>query len=227
MKKKLQIVGLVLITALFVSCQDNDQRNYEYMPNMYQEVSYEAYGSYDVFPNTMEAMYPAPGSVKRGWMPYEYENNIEGYQAAKANLKNPVPNTEDNYNKGKELYTLYCAICHGDKGNGKGTLAEREKILGVPAYNDAGRAITEGSVYHVMYYGINTMGSYATQTTNHELWQIDHYVMGLKSELNGDPAEPFVETTTAPDVDQAGQPGSMKESSAMNADGSEAIQTEE
>ena len=69
-----------------------------------------------------------------------------------------------NLNKGKELYTIYCAICHGDKGDGKGTLAEREKILGIPAYNDPGRAITEGSVYHVMYYGINNMGSYAAQT---------------------------------------------------------------
>ena len=201
--------------GFFGSCQDKDYRNYQYMPNMYQEVSYEAYGKYDVFANGMEAMDPAPGSVKRGELPYEYEDSQEGYEAAKANLKNPLTYTEDNYNDGKELYTLYCAICHGDKGNGKGTLAEREKILGIPAYNDQGRAITEGSVYHVAFYGINNMGSYASQTTNHELWQIDMYVMSLKSQLNGDPVRPFAEATTMPEIDQAGQEIPREESSMM------------
>tara|TARA_R110002020_G_scaffold84361_2_gene209004 strand:- start:2259 stop:2840 length:582 start_codon:yes stop_codon:yes gene_type:complete len=163
------------------------------MPNMYEPVGYETYGNYDVFPNGMEAMSPAEGTVSRGWMPYDYENNPEGYAAAKANLKNPLPYTEDNINEGKALYTLYCAICHGDKGDGQGTLAEREKILGIPAYNDAGRGITEGSVYHVTYYGINNMGSYAAQTTEGELWQINHYVMSLKNKLDGNPERPFVE----------------------------------
>ena len=165
MRNSIQILGSLVMLVLLASCQDKDYRNYQYMPNMYEEVSYETYGNYDVFPNGMEAMLPAEGSVSRGWMPYGYEDSTEGYEAAKANLKNPVPYTEDNLNEGKALYTIYCAICHGDKGDGKGTLAKREKILGVPAYNDQGRAITEGSIYHVTYYGLNTMGSYASQTT--------------------------------------------------------------
>ncbi len=191
MKNITQIVLMTAAVAFLSSCQDKQSRNYQYMPNMYQEVSYEAYGNYEVFPNGMEAMIPAEGSVSRGWMPYDYEDNREGYESAKANLKNPVPFTEDNVNEGKALYTTYCAVCHGDEGNGKGILAQREKILGIPAYNDEGRAITEGSVYHVMYYGINNMGSYATQTTEEELWQINHYVMILKDKLNGAPERAF------------------------------------
>jgi mono/diheme cytochrome c family protein len=191
MKNITQIVLMTAAVAFLSSCQDKQSRNYQYMPNMYQEVSYEAYGSYEVFPNGMEAMIPAEGSVSRGWMPYDYEDNREGYESAKANLKNPVPFTEDNVNEGKALYTTYCAVCHGDEGNGKGILAQREKILGIPAYNDEGRAITEGSVYHVMYYGINNMGSYATQTTEKELWQINQYVMILKDKLNGTPERAF------------------------------------
>ncbi len=191
MKNIVQIALIITVVGLLSSCQNKQSRNYQYMPNMYQEVSYEAYGSYEVFPNAMEAMIPAEGSISRGWMPYDYENTREGYEAAKANLENPTPFTEDNVNEGKEHYTTYCAVCHGDKGNGKGILAQREKILGIPAYNDEGRAITEGSVYHVMYYGINNMGSYATQTTEKELWQINHYVMILKDELNGMPKRPF------------------------------------
>ena len=196
MRNNIQILGSLMLLIILGSCQNKDYRNYQYMPNMYQEVSYEAYGNYEVFPNGMEAMIPAEGSVSRGWMPYEYEHSTEGYQAAKEGLRNPLPYTEDNVNAGKELYTIYCAICHGDKGDGQGTLAEREKILGIPAYNDQGRAITEGSVYHVTYYGINTMGSYASQTTERELWLINHYVMDLKDQLDGKPKRAFDSAST-------------------------------
>ena len=152
---------------------------------------YEAYGKYDVFPEGYEALKPAEGSVARGWLPYDYEDSPEGKASAKTSLTNPLPYTEENYVKGNELYNIYCSICHGVKGDGQGTLAKREKILGVPAYNDEGRAITEGSVYHVMYYGISSMGSYASQMTEEELWMVNHYVMSLKDALDGNPERAF------------------------------------
>ncbi|PTX44457.1 quinol:cytochrome c oxidoreductase monoheme cytochrome subunit [Christiangramia gaetbulicola] len=186
-------IGFCLLGFAVVSCHDKGDPNYQYMPDMYEPVGYEAYGEYEVFENGQEAKLPVEGSVPRGWLPYDYENNPQGYQAAKANLNNPIPYTEENLAEGKALYTIYCAVCHGDKGAGKGILVEREKILGVPSYDDAGRAITEGSVYHVMYYGINNMGSYASQTTIKERWQIDHYVMNLKNKLEGKPEREFEE----------------------------------
>jgi mono/diheme cytochrome c family protein len=183
-------IFLVLILGL-VSCADKDDPNYQYFPDMYESLAYEAYAEADIFEqisgNSTTAMIPVEGSISRGWMPYEYEDNSEGYEAAKADLKNTLPYTEENLAKGKELYDIYCATCHGKKGNGKGWLVQQEKILGVPSYDDAGRAITEGSVYHVMYWGINTMGSYASQMSEKELWQVDHYVMKLKAELEGKP----------------------------------------
>lgn len=180
-----------ILAASAVSCMDNSKPNYQYMPNMYETVPYEPYGAYDVFVNEQEAKLPVEGTVSRGWKPYEYENSPEGYAAAKANLENPLPYTEENLNKGEALYTIYCAVCHGDKGDGKGILVEREKILGIPRYDDVGRAITEGSVYHVMYYGLNAMGSYASQTSIEERWLIDHYVMKLKNDLEGGPEMEF------------------------------------
>ncbi|MCM4155345.1 cytochrome c [Gramella sp. AN32] len=188
-------IALLLFAVMVTSCHDKDSPNYQYMPDMYEPVSYEAYGEYTVFENGQEAKLPVENSIPRGWMPYEYQNNPQDAAAAKSGLTNPLAYTEDNLNEGKQLYTIYCAICHGDKGDGKGKLVEREKILGVPSYNDAGRAITEGSVYHVMYYGLNNMGSYASQTTIEERWQIDHYVMSLKNSLDGAPEREFEKET--------------------------------
>lgn len=184
---------LFIFSSLFISCQDEGEPNYQYMPDMYESIGYETYGEYQVFENGQEAKLPVEGTIPRGWMPYDYENTPAGLANAKAGLQNPLPYTQDNLTEGKQLYTIYCAICHGDKGDGKGTLVDREKILGVPSYDDVGRAITEGSVYHVMYYGINNMGSYASQTSIKERWQIDHYVMSLKDKLEGKPEREYVE----------------------------------
>lgn len=186
---KTSIFFILAISA--VSCVENSKPNYQYMPNMYETVSYEPYGAYEVFVNEQEAKLPVEGTVSRGWRPYEYENSPDGYATAKAELENPLPYTEDNLAEGKALYTIYCAVCHGDKGDGKGILVQREKLLGIPSYSDVGRAITEGSVYHVMYYGLNAMGSYASQTSIEERWKIDHYVMYLKNQLEGGPERAF------------------------------------
>ena len=64
---------------------------------------------------------------------------------------------------------------------------KREKFLGIPSYADAGRNITEGGVYHVQMFGLNSMGSYASQTNELERWQITQHVMNLKAALNGEP----------------------------------------
>ena len=84
--------------------------------------------------------------------------------------------------KAKELYDIYCAICHGTAGDGKGKLVTQGKYLGVPSYKDR-PTITAGSIFHVQTYGLNAMGSYANQLSAHERWILAEYVLKLKSEL--------------------------------------------
>ncbi|PKA83247.1 quinol:cytochrome c oxidoreductase monoheme cytochrome subunit [Ulvibacter sp. MAR_2010_11] len=188
MKNSIHISIALVASVLMVSCFNNNKPNYQYMPNMYEPVGYETYGEYEVFPGMQEAMLPVAGSIPRGWQPYDYENTTAGLELARAELKNSLEVTEANLAAGAQLYTIYCAVCHGDKGDGQGILVEREKFLGIPSYADAGRNITEGSIYHVQMYGLNTMGSYASQTNELERWQITQHVMNLKAALKGEPA---------------------------------------
>jgi mono/diheme cytochrome c family protein len=187
MKHSINISLALLISLVMISCFDTNDPNYQYMPNMYEPVGYETYGEYPVFPGGQEAMLPAEGSIPRGWQPYDYENTTEGLELARAELKNPLEVTETNLAAGGQLYTIYCAVCHGDTGDGVGILAQREKFLGIPSYADPGRNITEGSIYHVQMYGLNAMGSYASQTNEKERWQITQHVMNLKAALKGEP----------------------------------------
>jgi len=150
---------------------------------MYESVGYETYNENSMFENGMASRLPAEGSIARGFVPFDIDNTVEGYDLAKASLKSPIDSSQVDYERGGQLYAIYCAICHGNKGDGQGNLVTREKILGVPAYNDAGRAITEGSIYHTIHYGKNAMGSYANQLSVEERWQVVAYVLQLKADL--------------------------------------------
>jgi mono/diheme cytochrome c family protein len=186
--KNIITIGIAIIASLsLVSCFNNDKPNYQFMPNMYEPIGYETYGNYEIFPNGQAAMLPAEGTISRGWQPYEYENSTAGLELAKVELINPLEVTEVNLAAGAQLYNIYCAVCHGDKGDGQGILVKREKFLGVPSYADAGRNITEGGIYHVQMFGLNAMGSHASQTNELERWQITQHVLNLKAALKGEP----------------------------------------
>jgi mono/diheme cytochrome c family protein len=181
MKSVYKIALLAGITVLASSCHNDKKPNYQYFPNMYEAVSYETYGESNAFKNGKEGQLPAEGSINRGFEVYDYPNTTAGYEAAKANLKSPLASvSEADMEKAKGLFEIYCAICHGSAGDGKGKLVKQEKFLGVPSYKD--RVITEGSVFHVETYGLNAMGSHANQLSSHERWLVAAYVMKLKGE---------------------------------------------
>lgn len=181
MKSLYKIVAVVGLSFMATSCFDKAKPNYQFFPNMYEAVSYETYSEHNVFKGGVEAQIPAKGSIKRGFVPYEIPNTPEGYALAKATLKSPLDSTAINQDKAKELYTVYCAICHGDKGDGKGNLVVKEKFLGVPSYKD--REITDGSIFHVVTYGLNSMGAHANQLSQEERWVVADYVLKLKAGL--------------------------------------------
>ncbi len=183
MKSLVKISVVLVVLTLFASCKKNSAPNYQYMPNMYQSVGYEAYSESKAFANGIEAQESPKGTISRGHNLFEYENTTEGYNLAKETLKSPLDSTQVNLDNAKVLFDIYCAICHGEKGDGQGNLVKREKILGIPRYDDVARAINEGSIYHTIYYGKNAMGSYKNQLNEEERWEVVAYVLTLKQKL--------------------------------------------
>jgi hypothetical protein len=186
MKNLLHITYLGLFLLIFISCSNNEKptsRDVQYMADtdMYIAVPYETYTSNPVFKNGLSSQDPVAGTIARGHSVYEYPNSEEGYQMAKDSLHSPLKINGKNMENGAKLFVIYCAICHGDLGDGQGTLVKNEKILGVPNYKD--RDITDGSIYHVIMYGRNMMGSHASQLNDKERWQVVQYVSKLRKDL--------------------------------------------
>jgi len=181
MKSLIKIVFSVILITFFSCRNDKSRRNIQYTPDMYRPVPYEAYSKNPNFKNGLTSQHPVAGTVSRGQVPYDYPNTEEGYQAAKLDFKSPLDSTMIDYKKGKFSYDIYCAVCHNTNGDGNGILSQRDKFVGIPNYNS--RDITEGSIYHVIMYGRNMMGSHASQLQPDERWQVVHYVQKLKQDL--------------------------------------------
>lgn len=163
-----------------------DSPGHEYMPDMYRSPSIETYVNY-AHPDSMMSRQTVEGTVpysldpskKLNSMPYPYANTSEGYEAAGANLKNPLEKSNKNTEEGKVLYTKFCVHCHGDQGNGDGSLVANDKFPPPPAYNKIA-GLTEGKMFHTMTYGKGLMGSHASQLNKEERWKLVLYVQKLQ-----------------------------------------------
>ena len=201
MKRNSRILNTFTILSLLVilfSCGPKRNPSAVYMPDMYYPTAYDPYGkavlnlhgeekeNSDVrlFKNNYNttALVPVEGTVSRNdsaILPYRLPDSEEGYQAAKLVTTSKFSGSEKDLERGKKLYELICAACHGLNGDGKGNIVESGAYKGVPNYKD--REITVGSVYHVINYGRNLMGSYTSHLNEADRWRVAEYVMTLKN----------------------------------------------
>ena len=180
MKNFKLIIALVTLTSI-ISCGDKRTPQLQYMPDMYESIPYNPNGAEGLNGSPVN-LKPVAGTIARGGYPaYDIADTNEGYELAKASLVNPLEASEENLANGKVMYDIYCASCHGKKGDGNGVLSQRDKFSGIPSYKD--RDINAGSIYHVIMHGKNLMGSHASQITYKERWQIVEYVEKLRTDL--------------------------------------------
>ncbi|WP_316742545.1 cytochrome c [Pedobacter antarcticus] len=189
-KNKIVAASFVLLAfvATLSACKNNKSTGLEYARNMYDPLAYNPDQPNNNFANGQTAQTPPANTTPVGFVKYEYANTKEGYEAAGANLKNPLPHSEQNLLSGKHYYTVFCGPCHGENGDGKGHLVQIEKFTGVPAYHgDAASSrggamsdLSEGKIYHTIMYGLNNMGSHASQLTPDQRWKVVMYVQQLQ-----------------------------------------------
>lgn len=199
--------GLAFVLVLVGSAcsEDKNHPGYEFMPNMYRSAGYETYSESSVTSNGMSAMTPVEGTIPRGFVPYEFGGSIEEYERAGAEMVMPAELiTEEALAEGKELYIMFCMHCHGPKGAGDGVIIKNENFPAPPSYADGnssrGGAMSDlsvGKIYHTIMYGLNMMGSHASQLTEEERWKIVLYVQELQGKNVLGAPEETEETETA------------------------------
>ncbi len=141
-----------------------------------------------------------------GHVPFYYGNSEEERQRAIEEIRqNPYYITEKGLKKGKELFNIYCAICHGEKGDGSGYLVrDADPAKGDPGGKYPAAPVnftlddfvnsSNGRYYYAIMYGKNVMGSYADKLSYEERWQVIHYIRSLQAKAKGKEYSPQANT---------------------------------
>ncbi len=195
--KKLSIIAFFCIGAAIVSCNDvKREQNDVYMPDMAYSRAYESYAERDSLVFTTDESQrgskifynnkPVAGTIARGEeMPFAITKDATGdttnYVASKA-VKSPIDSlSKEQYTEAERLYLINCGICHGKNLDGNGplykdgsgpypakpaALASDAKYISMP----------EGQMFYSVTYGKNLMGSYASQLSRKQRWQVINYI---------------------------------------------------
>ena len=90
-------------------------------------------------------------------------------------MTNPLPATPAVLEQGRELYDIYCGLCHGPKAEGDGQIAAYYRTvpeLGSPYI----QSYTDGWLYSIVREGGFNMPAYAESLSVDERWAVIHYV---------------------------------------------------
>jgi mono/diheme cytochrome c family protein len=185
-KKIFLFIGLSLLIVVTACNKSKEHPGYTYFPDMAYSQAYESFTLNPNFSNGMTEQLSVPGTIARGFVPFHYENNIDEYNRAGEELKNPLDATDENLAKGEHNFIIYCAICHGTNGEGDGNIVKREKFPPPPTYfNDYMMQLPEGKMFFTIHYGKGLMGSYASQLSKEERWQIILFVRNMQGVESG------------------------------------------
>lgn len=221
-----------------------------YEANVYDYYYYNTWSSPEEYYKHAQPRLPVPGTIpfgefamhngkysdkmaevmkdlpQNGSVPFHYPDTDAGRKLAIAEIRtNPFPITEEALNTGKGLYTIYCGICHGAKGDGLGYLVRDDggKYPVAPAdlVSDKFIDTTAGVYLSAIMHGKNVMGSYADKLSYKERWDVMHHIRELQADKVGKKYTPEINTfvpSEAMTATQAGQPIADMGSAGDNPD---------
>jgi mono/diheme cytochrome c family protein len=92
----------------------------------------------------------------------------------------PFPVTANVLDRGQDRFNIYCAVCHGRVGDGRGMVVQRG-FRQPPSYHiDRLRTAPIGHFYDVVTNGFGAMPSYGAQVTPQDRWAIIAYIRALQ-----------------------------------------------
>jgi mono/diheme cytochrome c family protein len=92
----------------------------------------------------------------------------------------PFPVTAEVINRGQERYRIFCAMCHGETGDGDGMIVRRGFRKPSSYHEDRLRQARVGYFFRVMTEGFGAMPPYRAQIPVQDRWAIAAYVRALQ-----------------------------------------------
>jgi len=165
----LRLLGMATLLLSSAGCENNMRDQARIKP--FQETPF--------FVDMRSARPLPPGTIPRG----QLNENSEYYSGRNSDgfaPKAPVKITKDLLQRGRERYTIYCSVCHGADGYGRGIVVEHGFTPPSSYHVDRLRAMPDGYFFDVITHGKGAMFSYSNRVASDDRWAIVAYIRVLQ-----------------------------------------------
>jgi mono/diheme cytochrome c family protein len=167
-----------LLPLLAILCLAGCHRGMEHQP------SKRPFTPTPFFPDGQASRPDVPGTVSReaGVMSEAVRTGMtDGLLVAAI----PIPVSDDLVARGRELFHIFCSVCHGEDGAGNGIVVLRGFPPPPSFHTERLRQAPAGHFFDVMTRGYGVMYPYADRVPITDRWAITAYIRALQLSQRG------------------------------------------
>lgn len=94
-------------------------------------------------------------------------------------LSNPVANSQESLDRGKELYDTHCLVCHGTSGQGDGPVGQKFLPEPMNLQTEYVQQQKDGQLFYTITHGGVVMPIYRQSIRIEDRWHIVNYVKNV------------------------------------------------
>lgn len=111
------------------------------------------------------------------------QGGLEAFRAQNLKeLKNPLENEPRLIERGKEAYGFYCAMCHGPKADGRGTVGQSFHPLPSDLSSREIQELSDGEIFWIITFGSKRSPPLGYTVSEEDRWAIVGFVRSLMSQ---------------------------------------------
>jgi len=150
-------------------------------PNMDDQPKYRPQAVSRFFASGSTSQLPVQSTIARGEL-REDSVLFSGRSPFGSFVSNPLPVDAALIARGRDRFGIYCRPCHGEFGNGRGTLYERSKLEARNLHEDRLKETPDGRIFDVITNGLGLMQGYRFPIPVRDRWAIVAYVRELQAQ---------------------------------------------
>lgn len=129
-----------------------------------------------------QPMSPVDGTVPVGGADVRFQP-IELAPANSAALDsrypNPAERTAESIERGRDRFSIYCGVCHGERGDAQGPMAQVMPFI-PSLLTDRAQAYSDGYLYALIVAGRGLMPAYGDRVRGDDRWHVVNYIRVLQ-----------------------------------------------
>jgi mono/diheme cytochrome c family protein len=199
-------VAAIVVAAFGTRGSKSEMPPIEVFPDMDHQAKVKYQVKNDFFADGHGARLPVTNTVPMGFevptkpasspeykpTAFGFTNGLDYYSTGKMGdfygdgLPSELTADKSLIQRGERQYNIYCAVCHGESGNGKG-VTSKYGILTAYNFHQAGATDAanpayraDGAIFDVITHGKGLMGAYGGNITVQDRWAIVAYIRALQ-----------------------------------------------